>query len=142
MNGMDLLRRPVPLLALIALACFAAVGAALISQYRFDMQPCPWCTLQRLIFLIVGSFALLGVLIPSNGVRRVLAFGGLLFALAGAGRALWQHLVAAKSDSCALTLADRIQAALGHRGAPFENRRADVLGAIADRRYAESYVKR
>jgi disulfide bond formation protein DsbB len=113
MNGMDLLRRPVPLLALIALACFAAVGAALISQYRFDMQPCPWCTLQRLIFLIVGSFALLGVLIPSNGVRRVLAFGGLLFALAGAGSALWQHLVAAKSDSCALTLADRIQAALG-----------------------------
>ena len=110
---MGLLRRPVPLLALIALACFGAVGAALVSQYRFDMQPCPWCTLQRLIFLVVGSFALLGLLIPSNGVRKVLALGGLLFALSGAASALWQHFVAASSDSCNLTLADRIQKALG-----------------------------
>jgi disulfide bond formation protein DsbB len=110
---MGLLRRPAPLLALIALACFGAVGAALVSQYRFDMQPCPWCTLQRLIFLIVGALALLGLLIPSNGVRKVLAFGGLLFALSGAASALWQHFVAASSDSCNLTLADRIQKSLG-----------------------------
>jgi len=110
---MGLLRRPATLLALIALACFGAVGAALISQYRFDMQPCPWCTLQRLIFLIVGSFALLGLLIRSNGVRQVLALGGMLFAMSGMASALWQQFVAAKSDSCNLTLADRIQKALG-----------------------------
>jgi protein dithiol:quinone oxidoreductase len=107
------LRRPSALLALIAIASFGAVAAALVSQYQFDMQPCPWCTLQRLIFLIVGAFALLGLVIRSNGVRQVLALGGMLFAVSGMASALWQQLVAAKSDSCNLTLADRIQKSLG-----------------------------
>jgi protein dithiol:quinone oxidoreductase len=110
---MGLLRRPSALLALIAIASFGAVGAALVSQHQFDMQPCPWCTLQRLIFLIVGAFALLGLLIRSNGVRQVLAVGGVLFTVSGMASALWQQLVAAKSDSCNLTLADRIQKSLG-----------------------------
>jgi len=110
---MGLLRRPAVLLALITIASFGAVAAALVSQYQFDMQPCPWCTLQRLIFLLIGSLALLGLLVPSSGVRKVLASGGLLFAVSGVASALWQHFVAAKSDSCALTLADRIQKGLG-----------------------------
>lgn len=108
-----LLRRPAPLFALIALLCFGAVGLALVSQYQFDMQPCPWCTLQRLIFLVIGVFALLGLLVRSSGIRRVLALGGLLFAVCGMAAALWQQFVAAKSDSCNLTLADRIMQALG-----------------------------
>lgn len=110
---MGLVHRPAPLLAFVALACFGGVGLALLSQYRFDMPPCPWCTLQRLIFLVIGTLALLGLLLRSNGVRRVLAVGGVLFALCGAAAALWQHFVAAKSDSCALTLADRLLSALG-----------------------------
>jgi disulfide bond formation protein DsbB len=108
-----LLRRPAPLLALIALACFAAVGLALVSQYHFDMPPCPWCTLQRLIFLVIGALALLGLLLRSPGVQKVLALGGLIFALSGIAAALWQHFVAAASDSCNLTLADRILQTLG-----------------------------
>lgn len=108
-----LLRRPAPLFGLIALLCFGAVGLALVSQYKFDMQPCPWCTLQRLIFLVIGVFALLGLLVRSSGVRRVIALGGLLFAVCGIASALWQHFVAAKSASCDLTLADRIMQALG-----------------------------
>jgi hypothetical protein len=35
----------------IALVALAAVGAALVSQHRFGMEPCPWCVLQRLIFV-------------------------------------------------------------------------------------------
>lgn len=108
-----LLRRPAPLLALIALGCFGAVGLALVSQYHFDMPPCPWCTLQRLIFLVIGTLALLALLLRSAGVRNVLALGGLLFALSGIAAALWQHFVAAASDSCNLTLADRILQMLG-----------------------------
>lgn len=108
-----LLRRPAPLLALIALACFGAVGLALVSQYHFDMPPCPWCTLQRLIFLVIGVLALLGLLLRSAGVQKVLALGGLIFALCGIAAALWQHFVAAASDSCNLTLADRILQTLG-----------------------------
>lgn len=108
-----LLGRPAPLLALIAVACFGAVGLALVSQYHFDMPPCPWCTLQRLIFLVIGALALLGLLLRSAGVQKVLALGGLIFALCGIAAALWQHFVAAASDSCNLTLADRLLQALG-----------------------------
>ena len=108
-----LLRRPALLLALIAVASFGAVGLALVSQYQFDMQPCPWCVLQRLIFVVIGTFALLGLVLPMSGARRALAGGGLLFALCGVAAALWQHFVAAQSASCKLTLADRILQALG-----------------------------
>jgi protein dithiol:quinone oxidoreductase len=108
-----LLRRPTLLLALIAAACFGGVGAALLSQYRFDMPPCPWCTLQRLIFLVIGVLALLGLLVRSPAVRCALAAGGVLLALGGVASALWQHFVAAASASCNLTLADRIVQALG-----------------------------
>lgn len=106
------LYRPAPLLSALAVVCFGAVGLALVSQYRFDMQPCPWCTLQRLIFLLIGALALLGALVRSNGIRRVLAAGGLLLALCGMASAIWQHFVAAASASCNLTLADRIMQAL------------------------------
>ena len=38
-----------------------ALGAALVSQHVFDMQPCPWCVLQRLIFVALALAALLGL---------------------------------------------------------------------------------
>ena len=39
---------------LMALACVLAIGAALLAQYGFDMRPCPWCILQRLIFIVIA----------------------------------------------------------------------------------------
>jgi protein dithiol:quinone oxidoreductase len=107
------LRSQRALLAGAALACFAAVAVALVSQYQFDMLPCPWCTLQRLIFLVVGSLCGLAALLSGRTVRRSLASLGLLFSLCGVAAALWQHLVAASSNSCNLTLADKILRALG-----------------------------
>ncbi|MBX3607094.1 MAG: disulfide bond formation protein B [Piscinibacter sp.] len=97
---------------LVALACFAAVGAALVSQHLFDMQPCPWCILQRLIFAVIGVLALLAALL--RGVpRALLGAGMLLLAGGGAAAAAYQHFVAAKSQSCNLTLADRIVSGIG-----------------------------
>lgn len=107
-----LLTRPAALLALVALACFSSVGLALLSQYRFDMQPCPWCTLQRLIFLVIGALALLALLLR-RGARRAVAGLAVLLAACGVAAALWQQFVAAASDSCALTFADRLMQALG-----------------------------
>ena len=95
-------------LAGIALACIAAVGAALVSQHVFDMQPCPWCVLQRVIFLAVAIACVIGLLWRSRSGRRVGTSLGLLLALCGVAAALWQHFQAAASASCNLTLADKI----------------------------------
>lgn len=99
-------------LAVAALG-FGAVGAALVSQYVFDMLPCPWCTFQRLLFIVIGLCALLCALLPRGGFARGVASLGLLTCAGGVTSALWQHFVAAKSASCAMTFADRVMNALG-----------------------------
>jgi len=95
--------------ALLAAVSLGAVGVALVSQHRFGMEPCAWCVLQRLLFVAIGSVALLGLVVSSSrAATRVAGALALLLAAAGIAAALWQHLVAAKSASCNLTLADRI----------------------------------
>jgi disulfide bond formation protein DsbB len=99
-------------LLLIAAASFGAVAAALVSQHVFDMQPCPWCVLQRLVFVAIGLAALLGLVWRSALGQRLLPLLLLALCSAGMAAALWQHFVAASSASCNLTLADRIVAGL------------------------------
>jgi protein dithiol:quinone oxidoreductase len=94
--------------AAIALACVAAVGAALVTQHVFDMQPCPWCVLQRVIYLAIALACCLGLVWRGTTGRRVAAGLGLLLSLAGVAAALWQHFQAAASTSCKQTLADKI----------------------------------
>ena len=96
------------LLAGVALAGIGAVAAALVSQYRFDIQPCPWCVLQRVIYIAIALACGLALVWRSALGRRVGAGLGLLLALGGAAAALWQQFVAAASASCNLTLADKI----------------------------------
>ena len=105
--------RAAPLFTFAAIAAFAAVAAALVSQHAFGMEPCPWCVLQRLVFVAIGVFALLGLAWRSPAGTRVAGGLALLLATAGLGTALWQHFVAARSASCNLTLADRIVNATG-----------------------------
>jgi disulfide bond formation protein DsbB len=111
-TGLSRFGAPQRLLAM-ALACLAAVGAALVAQHGFDMQPCPWCILQRVIFLAIAVVCLVGAAWPARGPRAVLGGVALLLALSGVASAWWQHAVAAKSASCNLTLADKIITALG-----------------------------
>jgi protein dithiol:quinone oxidoreductase len=96
------------LLAGIAGVSLAAVGAALVSQHVLDMQPCPWCVLQRLIFVLIALVALAGLAWRSVLGQRSTALALLLLCGAGIAAVLWQHFVAASSTSCNLTLADRI----------------------------------
>jgi protein dithiol:quinone oxidoreductase len=103
--------RPHGLLAIAAVA-FGAVGAALITQHVYDMQPCPWCVLQRLVFVLIGAVAALGLAWRSERGRRAVPLLLLLLCGAGIAAALWQHFVAAASASCKLTLADRIVSGL------------------------------
>ncbi len=99
--------------ALTALTCAAALAAALVSQHVFDMQPCPWCVLQRLVFVLIGLVALAGALATGPALWRACAALAGLFSLAGVATALWHHFVAVSSVSCNLTLADRIMSATG-----------------------------
>jgi protein dithiol:quinone oxidoreductase len=99
------------LLAIAALA-FGAVGAALITQHGFGMEPCPWCVLQRLIFVVIGAVALLGLAWRSMVGQRVTLFAVLLLCSSGMAAALWQHFVAKAGASCNQTLADRIVSGL------------------------------
>ena len=97
----------------IAAVAATAVAAALISQHVFDMQPCPWCVLQRLIFVAIALAAVGGLAWQSPLGQRSVALVLLLLCGAGIAAVLWQHFVAALSKSCNLTLADRILSATG-----------------------------
>lgn len=101
------------LFALTALASFAAVAAALVSQHGYSMEPCPWCVLQRLVFVAIGLVALLGLVWRGPAGSRVAGTFALMLAASGLAAALWQHFAAAGSASCNLTLADRIVNATG-----------------------------
>jgi disulfide bond formation protein DsbB len=96
------------LFAFVAAVSIAALAAALVSQHVYDMQPCPWCVLQRLVFVAIVVFAVLGFVWRGAAGGRVAGTFALLLALVGIAAALWQQVVAAKSASCNLTLADRI----------------------------------
>jgi disulfide bond formation protein DsbB len=104
----------------------AAVGAALFTQYQLDMQPCPWCVLQRAIFVAIALAALPGLLLRLPLLRKTSAGLALLLAGCGAAAALWQHFVAASSTSCKQTLADQIV-----QGSGLAERWPEVFAAYA-----------
>ena len=98
-------------LAIVGVLALGSVALAALAQYAFDMQPCPWCVLQRFIYLVVGVLALLAAVL-SNMPRRVAIGLALLGALCGIASALWQQLAAVNENSCDLSLAERITTAL------------------------------
>lgn len=105
---------PARALAGMAVASFGAVGVALVAQHQFGVKPCPWCVLQRVIFLALGAFALLGWLGHSRrGLRQGALVVVLMLCAAGLTAAVFQHEVASQSATCAMGLADRIVTQLG-----------------------------
>jgi disulfide bond formation protein DsbB len=105
---------PARALAGMAVLSFAAVGVALVAQHQFGVKPCPWCVLQRGIFLLIGTFSLLGWLLSGQRLLRQTAIVvTLLLCAAGVTAAVFQHEVASQSASCAMGLADRIITTLG-----------------------------
>ncbi len=104
---------------LAGLAAWGSVGAAYYAQHVLQMLPCPWCILQRILFLVVGAGLIGLAALPDvrDGAtalaRRALVVLTGAFALAGVAAALYQNRVASKSPSCDLTLADRIISGLG-----------------------------
>jgi disulfide bond formation protein DsbB len=97
----------------MAVASFAAVGVALVAQHQFGVKPCPWCVLQRALYLLIGAVALLGWLLRGRRTLRQAALVVvLMLCAAGLTAAVFQHEVASQTASCAMGLADRIVTAL------------------------------
>ena len=105
---------PARALAGMVVASFAAVGVALIAQHQFGVKPCPWCVLQRGLFLLIGAFSLLGWLVQAQrSLRQAALVAVLMLCAAGLTAAVFQHEVASQTASCAMGLADKIVTALG-----------------------------
>lgn len=96
-------------LLLAGLAAFAGVAIALWTQLSLEMLPCAWCVFQRLLYVVFGVLALLGVALRS----RLLAALAMLTALGGLAAAVWQQGWASKSLSCAFTFADKVMMKTG-----------------------------
>ncbi len=98
----------------VVLLAAGAIASALVLQYVFDVQPCAWCVLLRLIFVALGIVGVIGWLVQGQRVMRVIAaLLVLALALSGVATGLYLHLVASHSSSCDFTLADRIVMSLG-----------------------------
>lgn len=87
------------------LACAGLIGFALFAEYHWQMFPCPLCIFQRIGFIVMGLFFLLGALhAPRGRARLVYAIGvwlGAVFGIVVAGRHLWiQSLPADQVPSC------------------------------------------
>ncbi|EIM00081.1 disulfide bond formation protein B [Rhodanobacter denitrificans] len=87
------------------LVCAGLLGFALYAEYGLGMTPCPLCVFQRIAFLVMALFFLLGALHAPRGGGRW-AYTGLVLAgaaggIASAGRHLWlQTLPADQVPSC------------------------------------------
>ncbi|HLO94133.1 MAG TPA: disulfide bond formation protein B [Burkholderiaceae bacterium] len=114
-------RRPSPwpsrVLALVCLSSLGSLAMALVAQHYFDVRPCPWCVMQRGVFLLLGLVAglgwLLGQLLNRARALQLLSLALVTaLALAGLAAAVWQHEVAAQTASCMGTFADQVVMAL------------------------------
>ncbi len=71
--------------------CFSLLGAALYLQLQLNIQPCPLCIIQRIIFLVLGLLCFFAALHnPYRFGYRIYSLIELLIALMGAGVAGWQ----------------------------------------------------
>ncbi|MEO7073201.1 MAG: disulfide bond formation protein B [Rhodanobacter sp.] len=85
--------------------CAGLLGFALYAEYWLGMSPCPLCVFQRIAFVFMALFFLIGGLhAPRGATRWVYAALVSLGAVAGivtAGRHLWlQSLPADQVPSC------------------------------------------
>ena len=65
-------------------ACAALLGYALFAEYRLGLMPCPLCVFQRIAFIWMGIWFLVGALhAPRGGGRQVYRVLVVLGAIAG-----------------------------------------------------------
>lgn len=86
-------------------ACVALLGYALFAEYQLGLVPCPLCIFQRIAFIWMGLWFLIGGLLAPRGngrwLYRVLILLGAISGIVIAARHLWlQSLPADQVPSC------------------------------------------
>ena len=108
--------RAKPALWSISIVCWLSVGFALFTQHIWDMQPCPWCIIQRMVYVAIALLAMAGALAPvraRSSLPQMVLWACMILAIVGLGVALYQAIVGSSQVSCDLTLAQKIIMASG-----------------------------
>jgi disulfide bond formation protein DsbB len=96
----------------IFVASIGLVGFALYLQHVKGLDPCPWCVVQRIGFLLIGLVALVGALHrPGAAGTIVYSLLGLAIALAGAAAGayhVWLQSDPERAAKCAGSAVERI----------------------------------
>jgi disulfide bond formation protein DsbB len=80
--------------------CFLIVGLALVIQTQYELNPCPLCISQRIIFMILGVLFLIAAFIPpASMVKKVFTVLQVLTALGGAAVAIRHWYLQANKES-------------------------------------------
>ncbi len=80
--------------------CFGLVGLALWIQTRYNLEPCPLCISQRIIFMSLGVLFLLAALVkPATLLQKTLTVLQVLTTLGGAGVAIRHWWIQAHRES-------------------------------------------
>ncbi len=100
----------------IGLLAIMGMGAALIAQYGFGLQPCPYCILQRVVllgliinasFFYIGQSSCLSEKFKKYNSYSYFYFNMLILIFA-LFTIVYQYFIASHSFSCELTWADQI----------------------------------
>jgi protein dithiol:quinone oxidoreductase len=80
--------------------CFAIVALALVVQTTYQLEPCPLCISQRMVFMGLGVLFLIAAFIPPKTLLKSLLMGlQVLTALGGAGVAIRHWYLQANKES-------------------------------------------
>lgn len=82
------------------LACFGIVALALFIQTQDNLEPCPLCITQRIIFMSAGVLFLISAFIPPKSVlKKLMTVLNVLIALGGVGVAIRHWYLQANKES-------------------------------------------
>ncbi len=82
-----------------------AVSIALFHQHVLGMEPCAWCILQRFIFISVFLVTFPGIIL--HNWRKITLLLALPLVSLGTLVAIYQILIASKSNDCAISFAEK-----------------------------------
>lgn len=82
------------------------IGLALFHQHIMGMDPCAWCVLQRLLFISIFIVSLAGIFLKL--CVKTINLIAIVISIVGATAATYQTIWASQSESCGISLAEKI----------------------------------